>query len=281
MRLRVVTTPSSLRARQAVVDIGGVTHVMGVINLSPESANRRTFAADADTALGMARGYRDAGASIIDLGAQSSRFDVPTLAIDAEIERLCPAVEALSGEGFVVSVDTWKPEVAEAALSAGAHIVNDTGGLRDGHMRRVVRDSGAAAVVVYVEGANPQEVGEIDLSPDKAVLTAARLAPRVEELASEGLGRLIVDPGIAINYRGDYEAYTRLQLDVIRGSAALRELGHPVLIPIPRKAEDHRVAAYIALALEYGADLIRVHDVEMASDLVRLYGRTAPPPTVH
>lgn len=275
-----MTTPSSLWARNAVLEIGGVTHVMAVINLSPESANRRNYAPDADAALTMAGAHRDAGASIIDLGAQSSRFDVPTLSIEAEIDRLCPAVEALASGGFVVSVDTWKAPVAEAALAAGAHIVNDTGGLREREMRRVVSDSGAAAVVVYVEGANPQDVGAVEVTPDKATVTASRLAPRLEELGSEGLDRLIVDPGIAINYRGDYEAYTRLQLDVIRGSAALHDLGHPVLIPIPRKAEDHRVAAYIAMSLEYGADLIRVHDVEMAGDLVGLYGRSAPPPAL-
>ena len=65
-------------------------------------------------------------------------------------------------------------------------------------------------------------------------------------------------------------------MEVIRESASLHELGKPVLIPIPRKAEDHRVMAYITLALEYGADFIRVHDVEEATDLVTLFGRTAP-----
>lgn len=271
----------ALHARDAVIPIGDHTHVMGVVNLSPESANRHTYAAGPAEALAMARRYRDAGAGLVDLGGQSSRFDVPTLAAADEIDRLCPAVEALVAGGFVVSVDTWKPEVAGAALAAGAHVVNDTGGLLRPEMRRAVAAAGAAAIVVYVEGGTPQEVGEVEVAPDKAILTAARLAPRLDELEAEGLTRLIVDPGIAINYRGDYQAYTRLQIEVIRGSTALRELGHPVLIPIPRKAEDHRVAAYITLALEHRADLIRVHDVEMACDLVRLLGRAAPHPTVH
>ena len=88
---------------------------------------------------------------------------------------------------------------------------------------------------------------------------------------------MILDPGIALNYRGDYRAYTRLQLEVIRESASLHELGKPVRIPVPRKAEDHRVMAYISLALEYGADFIRVHDVEEAADLVSLFGRSGHP----
>jgi dihydropteroate synthase len=100
----------------------------------------------------------------------------------------------------------------------------------------------------------------------------------LEELAAEGIENVVLDPGIALNYRGDYRAYTRLQMEVIRESAELHELGKPVLIPIPRKAEDHRVMAYITLALEYGADIIRVHDVEEATDLVSLFGRTARVP---
>ncbi|MEX1272150.1 MAG: hypothetical protein WEB55_06845, partial [Acidimicrobiia bacterium] len=94
-----------------------------------------------------------------------------------------------------------------------------------------------------------------------------------DELAHAGVTRTIVDPGISINYRGDYSAYTRMQLEVIRDLDTIRSLGRPVLVPIPRKKEDHRVAAYIALALDHGADLIRVHDVAMACDLVELFGR--------
>ncbi|MBW3666726.1 MAG: hypothetical protein KY394_03925, partial [Actinobacteria bacterium] len=82
------------------------------------------------------------------------------------------------------------------------------------------------------------------------------------------------DPGIALNYRGDYEAYTRMQLQVISGARRLHDLGHPLLIPIPRKRDAHRVAAFIALALEQEADIIRAHDVAMACDLVELFGRS-------
>ena len=87
---------------------------------------------------------------------------------------------------------------------------------------------------------------------------------------------MIVDPGIALSYRGDYVSYTQMQLAVIADSEHLRLLGKPVLIPIPRKRDGHRVAAYISLALEHRADIIRVHDVAMACDLARLFGRSEP-----
>lgn len=265
--------PRVLRLGENSLPIGGVTHVMGVINLSPDSRNVHTVADDPREALEMAKRYRDAGAVIIDVGGQSSHLDNPTISAREEIERLLPAIDLLLEDDFLVSVDTWKPPVAEAALTAGAQMINDTGGLADPEMRRLVAAGGAAAVVMYVEGANPHEVGEVIIRRDKAEVTAEWMAARLAELEADGLGELVVDPGIAINYRGDYEAYTSMQLEVIRRLDVFRRLGRPILVPIPRKREDHRVAAYIALALEYGADLIRVHDVAEACDLVGLFER--------
>jgi dihydropteroate synthase len=176
-------------------------------------------------------------------------------------------------DGHIVSVDTWKPAVARAAVEAGASIVNDTGGLADPVMRSVVAGSGAAAVLVHVEAANPHAVDVVAIDDDKSRLVAAGFESRLAELEAEGIRDVIVDPGIAINYRGDYESYTRQQLEVIMSSSELRRLGRPVLIPIPRKRDIHRVAAYIALALEHRADIIRVHDVAIACDLARLFQR--------
>ena len=255
------------------LDFGTATHVMAVINLSPDSKNAHTIAHTPHEALAMANRARDLGASIIDLGAQSSHLDNPTIEVELEMARLLPTLERLVDAGFIVSVDTWKPEVAEQAVDRGAAIINDTGGLGDERMRSLVAESGRAAVVMYVEGANPHAVGEISISDDKATVTKAWMEARIATLAAEGVEDLILDPGIAINYRGDYQAYTSMQLDVIRNLDVIRQLGYPVLIPIPRKREDHRVAAYIAMAIEYGADIIRVHDVEWACDLVDLYGR--------
>ncbi len=243
---------------------------MGVVNVSPESHNVQTVATTVPAAVELAARYRAWGAVVIDVGAQSSRYDTETLDAATEIDRLVPVVEALVAEGHIVSVDTWKAEVARAGLEAGAAIVNDTGGLRDPRMRQVVAEYGAAAVVVYVEGANPHAVGEVEVRADKAELTADWLARRVSELGAAGIDRLIVDPGIAINYPGDYAAYTKMQIEVIRRLDVIEAVGPPVLVPIPRKREDHRVMAYITLAVEHGADLIRVHDVAEACDLVRL-----------
>lgn len=248
---------------------------MGVINLSPESRNRHTVAESPQAALAMAHGYQRMGAAIVDLGAQSSHFESPDLDEGEELRRLLPALRLLVEEGFVVAVDTWKPEVARAALAEGAGLINDTGGLQDPRMVEVVAAGAAPAVMTYVEGSNPHDVLSLEIVDDKAQQIAARLRPRVEALRQQGVEQLILDPGISINYPVDYAQYTAQQLRVIRDLDALRALGRPVLVPVPRKRELTRVVALITLALEHGADLIRVHDVAAACDLVRLFGREA------
>ncbi len=268
----------SLALGEIELPLGGVTHVMGVINLSPESRNTHTVATSVAEAVAMAHRYRKWGATLLDVGGQSSHYENPTIAAAEEIARSVPAIEALVSEGHLVSIDTWKPEVARAAVEAGAVIVNDTGGLADAEMRRVVAETGAAAVAVHVEAANPHEVGAVEIRGDKAQRTAEGLRLLLDELSAMGIDNVIVDPGIALNYRGNYLAYTRMQIEVIVDSAHLKKLGRPLMLPIPRKQEAHRVAAYITLSLEHEADIIRAHDVEMACDLAELFGRSASLP---
>ena len=253
--------------------LGEITYVMGVINVSPDSKNVHTVVGSVDEALLLADRYRSWGATMIDLGGQSSHFDNPTIEATDEIARVVPVIEALVAEGHLVGIDTWKPDVASAAVDAGAVIINDTGGLADPEMRQAIARAGVAAIAVYVEGDNPHDVGEIEITEDKANQTAKAFSLLLSELAEIGIENVILDPGIALNYRGDYEAYTRMQLRVIADSGRLRALGKPVLIPIPRKRDFYRVVAYISLALEHKADIIRVHDVAVACDLARLFGR--------
>ncbi len=250
-----------------------VTHVMAVVNLSPESLVRQAVVDGADGALERARRAREFGASIIDLGAQSSHFENAALSPAEELDRLLPALEALVADGFVVSVDTWKSAVADAALDSGAAIVNDTGGLQDPRMVEVVASHGVPAVLMHIEGEHPLAVGDRDLSDGRPQQIADELGVRAAALRDQGAGALLVDPGLSINYRSDYEAYGRLQLATIRDLAVLRATGYPVVIPVPRKQQDHRMLSYLTLAIEYGADVIRVHDVDVACDLVGVLGR--------
>ncbi|HEX2155033.1 MAG TPA: dihydropteroate synthase [Acidimicrobiia bacterium] len=262
-----------LRVGGRTLIFGDVTYVMGVINVSPESRNPHTVVTSPASALSLARRYREWGADLVDVGGQSSHFENPTIPESDEIERVVPVVEILAQDGFVVAVDTWKPAVAEAALAAGALLINDTGGFRSPQMRAAVETSDAGVIAVHVEGENPHAVGEVIGGPDAAQRRAEEFRALLAGLDPDVASRLILDPGIAINYRGDYAAYTRLQMDVIRHSDVFTALGRPLLIPIPRKRDIHWVSAYIALALENGADIIRVHDIAIAASLTRLWDR--------
>ena len=107
--------------------LGDATYIMGVLNVSPDSKNTHTVAPNLDQALVMAERYRAWGATIIDIGGQSSHYDNETIADQEEIDRVLPAIEALAADGHLLSIDTWKPGVAREAVAAGAVIVNDTG----------------------------------------------------------------------------------------------------------------------------------------------------------
>jgi dihydropteroate synthase len=126
---------------------------------------------------------------------------------------------------------------------------------------------------MYIEGDNPLAVDQLTFTDDAASSVVQRMQSRVDGLAALGLTKLVLDPGLSINYRSDYEEYGRHQIRVIRSLGELRALGHPVLVPVPRKADYHRMLAYLTLSIEYRADIIRVHDVEVACDLVQLLGR--------
>lgn len=269
----MVTTTVDLAGERFTFD-GDTTYVMGVVNLSPESRVAHSVVASPAAALERARRYRDSGASIIDLGAQSSHFENRELSPAEELERLLPALELLVGDGFVVSVDTWKAEVMVAALDAGAVIANDTGGLQDPAMAATVAAHDALAIVMYIEGANPLRVDRLTFTDDGAGSVIERFGPRLEALAARGITKVVLDPGLSINYRSDYEEYGRHQIRVIRSLDALRALGHPVLVPVPRKADFHRMVGYLTLSIEHRADIIRVHDVEVACDLVEMFGRS-------
>lgn len=268
----MTTAPVTLAGETFTFD-GATTYVMAVVNLSPESRVAHSVVGSPAEALERARAYRDLGASIIDLGAQSSHFENRELDPAEELDRLLPALELLVADGFVVSVDSWKPEVMAAALDAGAAIVNDTGGLQDPAMVATVAAHDAPAIAMYIEGANPLTVDQLTFTGDGAASVIDRFRTRIDALAAQGITNLVLDPGLSINYRSDYEEYGRHQIRVIRSLEALRALGYPVLVPVPRKADFHRMLTYLVLSIEHRADIIRVHDVDVACDLVSLLGR--------
>ncbi len=182
-------------------------------------------------------------------------------------------MERLVDDGHAVSIDTWKPAVAAGMIEAGAVIINDTGGLTRPEMVEAVAAGGVAAVVMFLQGDSPLTVDGLDLEASLVPAMVDRLSERLRQLDEKGVHDVVIDPGIGISYRTDRAGYTAHQIDVIRHLAGFGALGRPVLIPVPRKPDLPPTLALATLALEYGADVLRVHDVASVAAIARLMGR--------
>jgi dihydropteroate synthase len=268
-----------LRARDRVLELGGRPWLMGIVNASPDSfsdgARRPSFESQAE----LARTLLEAGADILDIGGESATTDAPPVAAEVEIERVVPLVELAAGElGAVVSVDTYKPRVASAAIAAGAHVVNDVSGLRDPELAAVCARTGAALVVMHTLAAPRQRRQEPDLYGDVVEEVIAFLRERITSATAAGVAReqLIVDPG------PDFAKTPTQTIGLLAQARRLHELGRPVLMAISRKdfigaltgrAPRDRLAgtlAALAHGVRAGAHVFRLHDVAAAADFLRV-----------
>ena len=250
---------------------GARTYIMGVINCSPESFSGDGLS-DAAAAVALAHRMVAEGADILDVGGQSTRpgaekteagFDEITP--DEEIRRTVPVIERLRAElpDTPISIDTYKPEVAHAALRAGAHLINDiTGFRRDPTLARIVAEAGVPAVVMHNQrGRRADDVIAGITEGLRESLTIAGDSGVPQE-------RLIIDPGFGFGWKPEQN------IEMLRRLGELRVLGLPLLIGTSRKSTiatvlgsasiEDRVwgtAASVALSIAGGADIVRVHDV--------------------
>ena len=263
----------------AAVEVGSsAVTLMAVINRSPESANKDVYAESPNAALGLARRFVEHGVQVIDVGGQSTNYQNPRIALEDEFDRVVPTVEALANDGLVVSVDTFRAEVAAASIHAGAALVNDTGGLVDPDMIDVVSAANVPVVLMHLEGDQPLEVGAYDDAGGKPERIGVELGRRLAGLAAAGVDEVIIDPGTGISYRSDYDRYSRSQFEIAESLGPLVSLGVPVMYAVPRKADRYRNGALAALAMASGAAMLRIHDVEMISDLAWLMRRLEEKP---
>lgn len=233
--------------------------VVGVVNLSPESPNQDSVVLDAEAAVERSRQLVAAGAAIIDLGAQSSYYDAPILTVEEEIRRLLPALERLKAGGFRVSVDTWRADVARAAIAAGVDILNDSDGLQDPAMIEVLANWQGPVILPFISGPNPHDPRPFNYADPLADIIPF-LRSAVVRAQAAGLTSLILDPGTGYRYPGvSPEEKERYQVKVYRELGHLRELGFPLLVALPRKDDPRRTMELVRMILA-GADYVRAHD---------------------
>ena len=251
--------------------------VMAIVNRTPDSFydRGRTFALDAAIAAGQAAW--EAGADWVDVGGVKFAPG-PAVAVDEELDRIIPLVEALSRlEGLVISVDTFQPAVAAAGILAGAHVINDTTGLADPEMARVVADSDAQVVITHslAQARRPYPKPSYG---DVVTEVAEHLRERVQVARDAGIPneRIIVDPGHDLNKD------TLHSLELTRRFAEISRLGFPALAAVSNKdfigetldrERDQRLEGSLAAAvicILNGARIVRMHDVDAAVAAVRM-----------
>jgi len=244
------------------------TRVMGIVNITPDSFSGDGMK-DTGTAIERALAMEKDGADIIDIGGESTRPGADPVSPKEETARVIPVIKALSGKLKIpISIDTRKPEVAEAALKAGASIVNLVGGIRDKKMSRLLAKKGAPVILMHMQG-EPSDMQDSPQYRDVMDDIVSELRAQVKLAVEAGIDprKIAVDPGIGFGKTAGHN------LDIVRRLGELRIMGMPILIGLSRKSfigkvldsePDDRLEGSLAgavLAAANGADILRAHDV--------------------
>lgn len=243
--------------------------VMGIVNNTPDSFSGDGVGGDVKLAVERGKAMFADGADIVDVGGESTRPGADPVSGEIEIERAVPVVEGLSTfRPGRVSIDTMKPEVAEAALFAGATMVNDVSGLRDERMIEVIAEHDAAAIIMHMLG-EPRTMQKNPRYRDVVEDISVFLSDRIEAAEAGGVNpkKIMIDPGIGFGKTLEHN------LEILARLREFKALGKPIVIGASRKSfiglitgrpAEERLGGSIAavvLAVANGADLVRVHDV--------------------
>ena len=256
---------------------GERTHLMGVVNVTPDSFSDGGKHLERDVAVRHALSLAEAGADLVDVGGESTRPGAGEVPLQVELDRVLPVIEAIRARSDVpVSIDTRKAAVAREALRRGAVLVNDVSGLgHDPGLATAVAEAGAALVLMHIQGS--PETMQVDPRYDDVVAEVIELlSGRIDRAVAAGVARerIWVDPGIGFGKTAGHNLFLLRHLD------ELRVLGAPLLVGTSRKRfigalsggkpPEQRLpgslASIAAVAVLHGADVVRVHDVAEAKD---------------
>ena len=252
--------------------------VMGILNTTPDSFSDGGRFASRDAALRQAEHMITSGVDIIDIGGESTRPGAEAVALEIELERVLPIIEALRDCGTALSIDTYKPQTMIEALKLGVDCVNDVWALRQPGALEAVHRAGCGVVLMHMQR-DPQTMQFNPEYVDVVADVRLFLAERAKEVEASGVSaeQIILDPGFGFGKSLEHN------LCMLREFSSFAELGYPVLLGISRKSmlgkisgkEVHeRLAPGIAatiMAVEQGAAVVRTHDVPETFDALRLW----------
>ncbi len=269
-----------LTCKDFLFDFSKKTFIMGILNVTPDSFSDGGQFFNAQKATDHALRMIDDGADIIDIGGESTRPGSESVSGEEELRRIIPVIESLSGKTNIpLSVDTYKANVAKAALEAGANIVNDISGLRfDKEMAGVVAEKEAPLIVMHIKG-TPKEMQKAPVYDDILTEIADYLSESIETAMKAGIkkDKIIIDPGIGFGKTFDHN------LQIIDNLDKFKFLGKPILVGTSRKAfigsilgdvpSEKRLmgtAATVAVSIMHGANIVRVHDVAEMAEVAKV-----------
>ncbi|NWJ47457.1 MAG: dihydropteroate synthase [Chloroflexi bacterium] len=265
---------------------GERAYVMGILNLTSDSFSGDGLGVDFEKIVTQARTFAEHGADLLDIGGESTNpYHSSPVTAEEELRRVIPAIRAIVAvTDLPISIDTYKPEVASAALEAGADIINDIHGLEDTQMQELAAITGAPVIAMHMRGTPATMQQMTDYNGDVVGALFAYFKRRISELEVAGiaLDKLIIDPGFGF-------AKTIVQnYELLNNLPIFKTLGLPLLVGVSRKGFIGRgmvepgqeppppqdrilgTAAAVALAIANGADIVRVHDVAEMMGVVRL-----------
>ena len=264
------------------VQIGKDPRLMGVINLSADSWYRESICLDTESAIERGKALHAQGASIIDIGAESTLPEAQVLDAASQLERVLPVVEVLAGLGIAVSIETYDVEVARQCLKAGASVINLTGMGNSSAIYSEVASADAAVIICFVQGKNVRQVEDLKLEEDPLPVLEDYFSREIKKAKAEGVEKIFIDPGLGFYYANlnDGEQRVKRQMSVFLNTFRLRKLGWPVCHALPHAAEIFQeevrsAEPFFAVLASLGkASLFRTHEVPRVKavlDTLRVY----------
>lgn len=255
------------------------TKIMGILNVSPDSFYSASRQLDLQQAVAYAAKLADEGADVIDIGGESTRPGSEPVSAVEEMARVLPVIEAVSNKlSLPISIDTMKPEVAEAALDAGASWINDVTGFSDSRMRKIAADRQITICVMHMAG-QPKTMQRNILYPRGVIIELLEwFERRIELLLRDGVKaeNIVIDPGIG------FGKTVADNLEILHNLPRFKAMGFPLLLGVSRKSmigellgglPHERLAATLTInivAMQAGVDYVRVHDVKEHKDAMTM-----------
>ena len=253
--------------------------IMGILNVTPDSFSDGGLHQQKDLAIQYALQMIADGATIIDIGGESTRPNASTVELEEEIRRVIPVVEALSKYDVMISIDTSQPEVIRAAVKAGAHIWNDVRALTRPQALETAAELNIPVILMHMRG-EPTNMNQLDQYNDVTEDVIKELQQRIDQAMAVGIQQqnIIIDPGFG------FAKNAQQNFKLLNEFWKLSQLGYPILSGLSRKrfigealngvpAQERTVGSVMGhlLSIQQGASIVRVHDVKATSDAIKVW----------